>query len=83
MTDKTIILDTPDQIEMFHLLAAKYALRIEVATGLRHSQGSVLKKVNELLMRNGRITRPCRTKVMALNALQDYIDEKEQAMRHA
>jgi hypothetical protein len=38
-----IMLDTPDQIAAYRKLAIYHALRLEDATGLRHSRGSVLK----------------------------------------
>lgn len=80
MTDPTgrIILDQPWQLEMFHLLQIKYALRIEVNTGMRHSKGSVLNQANAVLLRNGVITKPLRTKRLALRAMEDYIAVKEQ-----
>jgi hypothetical protein len=67
----TTILDTPEQIELFHLLQMKYALRIEIRTGLRHSRGSVLKLVNNVLNTNHR------TKKAALAALEAHIDQVE------
>jgi hypothetical protein len=39
----SIVIDTPDRIEAFQRLRLYYALKIEVRTGLKHSQGSVLK----------------------------------------
>lgn len=42
MSDETIIIDNPDRIEAFQRLRLYYALKIEVRTGMRHSQGSVL-----------------------------------------
>jgi hypothetical protein len=67
MTDT--ILDTPTQLELFHLLQMKYALKIEIGTRLRHSRGSVLKLVNNVLNTNHR------TKQAALDALEKHIDE--------
>ena len=43
-----IILDTPSAISAFHLLSIKYALKLE-AIGLRHSGGSVAKKVRGMI----------------------------------
>ena len=37
------IADTPEGIEAYYMLARRSALRIEIATGMRHSQGSVMK----------------------------------------
>ena len=37
------IADTPEAIEAYFLLARRSALRIEIATGMSHSQGSVMK----------------------------------------
>ena len=72
------ILDQPWQLELFHLLQMKYALRIEVQTGMRHSRGSVLKLANSVLLRNGAIDRPCRTEAACLEALEAYITTKEE-----
>jgi hypothetical protein len=74
----SLILDQPWQLEMFRLLQLKYAMRIEVQTGLRHSRGSILKAINEVLLRNNFIDRPHRTKRAALESLEAYIAEKEQ-----
>lgn len=74
------ILDTPDQIEMFHLLQMKYALKIEIHTGLRHSQGSVLKLVNDTLLKNDFIVRPLPRKTLALAALESYIEMKTKTL---
>ena len=40
------LLTASDQVLVFTLLQTKYALRIEVTTGLRHSKGSTLKALN-------------------------------------
>jgi hypothetical protein len=37
-----IVIDTPDAIEAFQKMRLYYALKIEVETGLKHSQGSIL-----------------------------------------
>lgn len=65
-----VILETPTQLELFHLLQMKYALKIEISTGLRHSRGSVLNLVNNVLNTNHR------TKKAALTALEAHIGEK-------
>jgi len=71
------ILDQPWQIELYHLQAMKYALRIEIRTGMSHSRGSVLKAVNTMLIRNGWIDKPKARKATALTALEEYIAHKE------
>jgi hypothetical protein len=76
----SIILDTPDQIELFHLLQMKYALKIEIRTGMRHSQGSILKLVNDTLLKNDFIERPLHRKALALEALDRYIETKTKAL---
>lgn len=43
MSDGTIIIDTPDGIDFFKVAQCRYALDIQVHTGLKHSQGSVWK----------------------------------------
>ena len=44
----TTVFDTPESINTFHLLSIKYALKLE-SLGLRHSQGSVAKRVREMI----------------------------------
>jgi len=36
------IIDTPDGIERFQKLRLYFALKVEVRTGMKHSQGSIL-----------------------------------------
>jgi hypothetical protein len=74
------ILDTPDQLELFHLLQMKYALKIEINTGLRHSRGSVLNLINDTLLKNDFIERPLDRKVLALEALDRYIEMKTKTL---
>lgn len=61
-------IDTPEGIAFFQLLQMRGALRIEIATGMRHSRGSVLKLVNTRLGTS--FTR----KVAAVNHLTAIID---------
>jgi hypothetical protein len=44
--EQSIVVDTPAGMQAFHLLQLKYALRIEINTGLKMSGGSVMKQVN-------------------------------------
>lgn len=74
MTAKATILDTPGQITLFHLLQIKYALSIEVKTGMTHSRGSVLKLANAELLRAGEITRPIRTKARCLPVYTAWLE---------
>lgn len=73
------IIDTPEGIEMYRLLALKAALKLDIDTGLTHSRGSTLRAVNEVLIRNEVITVPFRLKKTALEALEKYIEEKAAA----
>ena len=43
----SIVIDTPDALEHFQFARCIAMLRIEVSTGLKHSQGSVLKHVQK------------------------------------
>ena len=43
-----IVLNTPAGISAFHLIAIKYALKME-SIGLRHSRGSVAQKVRGMI----------------------------------
>lgn len=73
-----MILDQPWQIELYRLQAMKYALRLEIRTGMTHSRGSVRDAVNATLIRNGHLTgKPHRTKAAALEDLEAYIAKKE------
>jgi len=74
---RAIILDQPWQIELYHLQSMKYALRIEIRTGMRHSRGSVLRAVNNTLLVNKWIDKPKARKATALTALEGYIAHKE------
>ena len=51
MAEATVI-DTPAGIQFAGLLQLKYRLKIEIDTGLRHSGGSTLKLVNQLVEQN-------------------------------
>lgn len=73
-----MILDQPWQIELYRLQAMKYALRLEIRTGMTHSRGSVRDAVNATLIRNGWIDRPVARKAAALAYLEEYIAKKEQ-----
>lgn len=64
----SIVIDTPEGLAFLHLLQLRGALRIEIATGMRHSGGSVLKAANRHLGTN--FTR----KTAAVNHLTDLID---------
>lgn len=74
MTDRSVVLDTPEQIALFHWLQVKYALRIEIRTGLRHSRGSVLNQANKMLKADHR------TKQAALDAVEAKIAELTKAI---
>lgn len=42
------VIDTPEGVEMFRLLQLKYAMRLELRTGMKHSRlGSVVAKVKK------------------------------------
>lgn len=77
MTDKrgATILDTPKQIELFHLMQMKYALKIEINTGMRHSRGSIMNLVNKTLGTS------YQTKQTAYDAIDAYIGEKTKHLR--
>ena len=47
MNNSTII-DTPEGIRAYNLIAIKFALKLETM-GMRHSQGSVANKVREMI----------------------------------
>lgn len=41
-----VVIDGSQAINRFRVLQMKYSLRIEIETGMKHSQGSILKLVN-------------------------------------
>jgi hypothetical protein len=45
--DGPTVIDTPEGIRMFHLLQLKYCMKLQMQTGLRHSQGSVFNLVKK------------------------------------
>lgn len=42
------VIDTPEGIAMYRLLALRSMLRIEITTGMSHSKGSVMNQVREV-----------------------------------
>jgi hypothetical protein len=68
------VLDTPEDIEYFRLLSLRGRLQLELQ-GIKFRL-STLKAVNKTLGTN------YRTKVAALAALDDYIEEKAYARSH-
>jgi len=44
--DSSIVIDTKEGMQAFRMLQLKFALSIEVKTGMTHSRGSVMKEVN-------------------------------------
>ena len=47
LLDEPIVIDTPEGIAYFHALQLKYALSIEIKTGMKHGNGSPMKQVNK------------------------------------
>jgi predicted DNA-binding protein (UPF0278 family) len=47
MSNDIIVIDTPAGMDHFRLCQHIAALRIEVNTGMRHSQGSVMKSAKQ------------------------------------
>lgn len=76
----SIILDTPEKIEMFRLLQLKHALMLEVKTGMIHSKVSVLKVANETMLRRGFIDKPCRTKKAGVKWITAYIEFRREEL---
>lgn len=62
-------LNTPDQIALAHLAQTIACLKIEVATGLKHSKGSVLRMAQEVYGVKSR------TKAGALSELRATYEE--------
>jgi hypothetical protein len=71
---RTTILDTPGQLTLFRLLQIKYALQIEVKTGMTHSRGSVKRLANAELLRAGVIIRPIATKAKCLAIYTGWLE---------
>lgn len=65
----TTVIDTPEGLAWFSFLQVLYALRIEVRTGMRHSQGSVLKLAQQ------RYGVTARTKAGALRQMAAMFEE--------
>ena len=62
--DGAVAIEGPERMDHFHNLQLKYALRIEVKTGMRHSGGSILKMVNR------KFGTSFRTKAAALHYME-------------
>jgi len=77
--DTTTILDQPRQIEMFRLLQVKYALRLEVRTGLGHSQGSVKNLARDIMRNHGFISdfKDYHTKERTLEDFEKFCDQRK------
>lgn len=76
--DDALILETPTQIELFHLFQMKYTLKIEIAAGL--TENSIFNEVNTVLVRNNWIQSPLLSRKAALEALDAYIETKTKAL---
>jgi anion-transporting ArsA/GET3 family ATPase len=66
-----IVIDTPEGIERFRLLQLKYALKVEIDTGMRHSRGSILVLINE------RYEQKFTRKAQALEFVERLLGERE------
>jgi hypothetical protein len=55
--DGSFVIDTAEGMAYFRALQMKYALKIEVATGMKHSKGSVLNLVNRTYGQNFRLKK--------------------------
>ena len=64
-----LVLDTPDEIEMYRILAIRKALQLEVTTGMRFSKGNhALWRTRELL------GKPKLNKKQALKEMNELLD---------
>lgn len=72
------VLDTPKQIELFHWLQVKYALKIQARTGLRHSKGSLINLANDMLKLEGKARH--RTAQRAYEAVDAKVAELEKSL---
>lgn len=77
---KASILDTPGQITLFRLLQIKYALQIEVKTGMIHSRGSVKRIANAELLKAGVIVKPIATKAKCLAIYAGWLEERAEEL---
>lgn len=73
MSDGTIVINTPEGIEMFQLLRLKSALKLELM-GLKHSQGSVFAHIKRTYNFKG-------NKQTVLNQLADFISHKDKEFK--
>ena len=64
-----LVLDTPDEIEMYRILAIRKALQLEVTTGMKFSKGNhALWRARELL------GKPKLNKKQALKELNELLE---------
>lgn len=64
-----LVLDTPDEIEMYRILAIRKALQLEVTTGMKFSKGNhALWRARELL------GNPKLNKKQALKEMNELLD---------
>jgi hypothetical protein len=55
--DGSFVIDTAEGMAYFRVLQMKYALKIEVTTGMKHSKGSILNLVNRTYGTNFRLKK--------------------------
>jgi hypothetical protein len=67
----TILLDTPEQIAAFRLLAIRRALKLEVTTGLRSRLNAAVRAARAVLEEKGK--NAPRTKKALLAALESHL----------
>jgi hypothetical protein len=64
-----IVLDTPDGIAAFQAIRLYHALKIEVKTGMTHSQGSVMNHIKQNYLPDSK----SRTKKAVLDEFYSYL----------
>ena len=73
MRDGTIVISTPEGIELFQLIRLNTALKLEMM-GLKHSQGSVYAHIKRTYNFKG-------NKQTVLNQLTDFISHKDKEFK--
>jgi len=66
--NKSITLNTPDQIQMYRLLTIRSGLKMEIETGMRHSRGMIFAAAKQVTGQ--------RTRKRCLEVLNEIIEQK-------
>jgi hypothetical protein len=74
MSDEAIILDTPEAISAYQMLAVRRALMLEIKTGMMMRRGNAALHTAQAILRNHKRPVP-KTKIKAVASLEALMTE--------